>query len=668
VNPLFIDYETRSTVELRRTGVYPYAAHRDTFIWCMAYAYGDGPVQQWIEGDIFPPDVARHITFGGEVWAWNAQFERVMWRDCARRVYGWPELPDAQVFDIAADAAAMALPRKLELCAAVLGLDVRKDTEGAKVMQQLCRPKTMSGDEPVWHNDPVKLQRLYLYNRRDIEVERAVFKRTRRLPPHERLVYLLDQTINDRGVYLDRDLAAAVRKGAESEVARQNALLAEATGGALDKTTRLDRLKEWLAAAGGLTDENGAPLASLDKAALRELLDEGVRHLSPEVRAALEARREASKSSVAKTGAMFDCVSLDARMRGLLLYHGAHTGRWSGKLVQPQNFPRALDVERPESYISAVLRGEPQRMSVYAALLKPMLTAAPGRELYCADFAGIESRVVGWLADDANLLGQYTSGKSPYKETAAFIYGVNASEIVKPSERYQLGKMTVLGCGFGMGAEKFAKQVKEQAGVDLPPHMALRAVSAYREIYAAVPQYWFIVNACAVDAVSHPYEVFTAGSGSATVRFTARNGFLWIVLPSGRPLAYYEPRVIQRAVPWNKNDLRPAVQYSGYNTYTRQWERLALYGGLITENIVQAVARDLLANAMLRVEDAGYPVVLTVHDEIVSEVPIDTLGPVFKNADSGSFEDFLALMHVVPEWADGLPIAAEGWHGPRYKK
>jgi len=650
---LFIDFETRSTVELKRTGVYPYASHRDTYIWCMAWAFDDEPVALWREGEPLPSRIAQHVEHSGALWAHNAQFERVMWRDCARRRYGFPTVSDAQWWCTAAEAAASGLPRKLETVCAVLGLPVQKDAAGYRVMLQLCRPRAMDDDgEPVWWDAPEKLDALYAYCRRDVDAERAVWRRLRRLTESERRVYLLDQAVNDRGVRLDRDLAVAVRDAAREEVARQNAAIAGATKGAVTKITQVARLRGWLA-------EQGVHADSLDKASTTALLaDAG---LPSDALVALAARAEGARSSVAKVDAMLDCVGFGDRMRGLLRYYGAHTGRWAGQLVQPQNFPRALEFEDAQVYIPPVLAGEKPEyrssMAVYSALLRPMLTAAPGRKLLSGDFSAIEARALAWLSGCALMLEQFSQGRKIYHEMAARIFACSPEEIDKGSERYIVGKGVVLGCGFGMGAPKFASQVKAQTGLVIDSGLALAAVQQYRETYMEVPRYWDRVNAAALDAVRYPNEVFTAGTGKSTARFTARNGFLFVVLPSGRPMAYYRPRVVQRAVPWDRTDLRPAVEYEGFSSYTHQWEHLALYGGLITENIVQAVARDVLVDAVARVEGAGYPVVLTVHDEVVVEV-----------ATSMQLEVFLSLMRATPTWAPGLPIAVEGWEGERYRK
>jgi DNA polymerase len=653
-----VDFETYGTVELKRTGVYPYAAHHDTGIWCMAWALDDGEVQLWHPGLEIPQELVDHIAGGGEMRAWNAAFERVMWRDCLTRLV--PILPvprDEQWFCTMAEAGAMALPRALEHAAEVLRVTEQKDMKGNRLSKQMCRPRRFDSETgaPVWWDEPAKLQALYDYCRQDVRTERAVSQLVRRLNARERKLYLLDQKMNDRGVFLDRPLVVQAKTIADREVKKQDARLAAVTDGAVTRTTQVAKLKEWLVGQGlelptvGKGDEEKETLAAK---ALEELLSASPT-LSPEVREALESRAEAAKSSVAKLDSMLDCVGLDDRMRGLMLYHGASTGRWSGKLVQPHNFPRGLDYTAEEltALLARIAEGDPEHrvtMADLSAALRGMMTAGPGRQLVAGDFATIEVRVLAWLANETILLRQFREGRKLYHEIAGLIYDRPWQSIVKPSPEYQLGKNTVLGCGFGMGWEKFMTTT----GVE--EETARKAVGIYRDTYARVPMYWDEVNRAALTAVERPNQVFRVGH----CKFTHQGGYLWIVLPAGRSLAYAAPRIVDRPMPWDKHDLRPSVQYSGINSY-RKWERMHLYGGIITENIVQAVARDLLADAMLRVEAAGHPIILTVHDEIVAETEIRVVAEAL---------EIIAMMKVVPAWADGCPVDAEGWAGHRYRK
>lgn len=644
-----IDFETRSTVELKRTGVYPYAAHTDTDIWLMAWAIGDEEPQLWHPGEPFPDRLRAHIAAGAPLRAWNAQFERIMWRDVAAVRYGFPPVSNAQWHDTQAEALTLGLPATLADAARALGLEQQKDMRGHRLMLKMCRPRRWDDEVQrfVWWDSPENLAVLGAYCQQDVRTERAIAALVRPLTERERRVFLLDQTINDRGIAFDATLATAAKRIASREIERQNQLIAEATSGAVDRTTKVGLLKTWLTAQGLETE-------SLNKAALRELLDDSAA-LSPEVRAALGARQEAAKSSLAKIDAMFSVAGADRRLRGLLKYHRAHTGRWGGALVQPQNFPRGQDVKDPVSYIPAVLRYEPLPLNVIAALLRSMLVAAPGKVLAAADFAAVEARVLAWLAGEERLLELYRRGESPYPEMGAVIFGRPKNTIVKPSDDYTVSKNTVLGAGFGMGKDRFREQLWQQTGLAVSEGLAERAIRSYRELNTRIVEYWRLANSAAMEAVRNPGEVFSIPPRDGpSVKFTVRGAYLWVVLPSRRSLAYFRPRIEDRTTSWGET--KPAVTYLGYNTYTHQWGRIGTYGGMLTENIVQAVARDLLVDAMLRVEER-WPVVLTVHDEVVVEMdPTD------------SEEEFENLMKRTEPWANGLPVDVETWKGERYRK
>jgi len=649
-----IDFETASTVELKRTGVYPYARHSDTLIWCMAWRIGGDPeVSLWHPPQPFPPRLAAHIAAGGEMVAWNAAFERVMWKLCAQRRYGFPPVPDESWRCTMSEAMAMALPRALDKAAIVLRLDVKKDMEGKKLSLQMCRPRRFDDEgSPIWWDEQPKLLRLYDYCMQDVRTEEAISRMVRRLNPRELATYQHTQRMNDRGVTLDVELAMSAQIVAQNEIDKQNAILAEATDGAVTEVTKVARLKAWLVTQ-GVADSQGEALGSLDKEALRDLLADSTALTTPAL-VALQARQEAAKSSLKKIEAMLDCMDRDGRMKGLLLYHAASTGRWAGTLAQPHNFPRGSDVKDPEQYIGQVLRWEPTPLNVLSAMLRSMMTARPGHELLCSDFASIEARVLAWLAGQDDLVAAFASGAPVYKTMAAKVYRCGVDEIVKPSDRYTLGKSLILGCGFQMGAEKFVASSKAQYGLVVAPELAEEAVATYRAANPSIVSYWREMNDLALKAVLSPGEVFL--TREKRVKFLKRGGYLWITLPARRSLAYAAPKVVDRLTPWGET--RPAVEYSGTNSYTRQWERMALYGGSITENIVQAIARDLLADAGLRTEAAGYPTLLNVHDELISE----------RAVGEGSLEEFTTLMREVPEWAQGCPVDCESWRGTRYRK
>ena len=660
-----IDFESRSTVDLRRTGVYPYAAHPETDLWCMAYALGQGEVQLWLPGDPVPGEVTYALEKGYDFRAWNAQFERIMWRQIGTPSYGFPVVNNERWVDTAAEAAAMSLPRGLGRAAEVLKTEHQKDEGGHRLMLQLAKPRRQrKGGPPVWWDDPGKLAKLYAYCQQDVETERAIAYKLRALSPIETAIYNLDQQANDRGVLIDTELVSALQTLASEAVERANVRLVELTNGAVEAVTNPQNILRWIQAA-------GVPLEDLTKQTVAEALKGD---LEDRIREVLTIRAEAGKTSVKKLDAMERCLGKDSRARGLLLYHGAGTGRWSGKLIQPQNFPRP-SVDEPEQYIDQVLAGdydglalEHPVMEIVSSLLRSCFISAPGTRFMCADFASIEGHVTAWLAEQE-------SGMMSYEEMAGAIYDMDPADVSEDSDERRVGKESVLGGGFGMGWKKFQSRVQAQTGIVLDDEQALRVIDTYRARNYPIVKLWHALERAALRAVRHPGMVVSAGRNDC-IKYVVRGQFLWCILPSGRPLAYALPRIEQYV--WgrvgsvtSKQPMRyqpkgfapdalpeDAVEISTVNSMTKHWVRRSLYGGLQTENVVQAIARDLMATAMLRVEEAGYPVLLTVHDEVLAEVP----------NDHGNLAEFNALMSERPAWCQNMPLEVEGWEGPRYRK
>jgi DNA polymerase len=651
---LHLDVETRSAVNLKRDGPWVYARHPSTDLWCACWAIGDGAIQTWRPGDPPPTELVEHVAAGDPLVAHNAMsFERVIWRHVLAARYGWPEPTLEQWHCTGALAAAMSLPRSLDDAARALGLPAQKDMVGHRLMLQMARPRLVEPDgSMIWWDVPDKVGRLIAYCQQDVEVERALLQRLRPLSDAEREVFLLDARTNERGVAVDRDLVGAAEALVTETQAQLDAEMRRLTGGVVEAATQSGRLLTWLRARGVEAD-------SVDKPAVAELLGT---NLPDDVRRVLEVRAEAARNSTAKLKAFRARTCGDGRLRDNLLYHGAGTGRWSGKGVQLQNLPRASIVVDTEAAITAIRqREEPwwidafygPPLGVVSDCLRGMLIASPGLELIAADFAAIEARVLAWLAGQRDLIRLFAMGGDAYCHMAAEIYGRSADAIAKGSVERQLGKQAVLGCGYGLGAPKF-RTTCAKAGIQIDEALAERVVQTYRTTNGRIVALWRELERAALRAVEQPGLIVSASAGR--VRFRIKGDFLWLILPSGRPLAYAKPRIEDRETPWG--ELRPQVTYLGVNSITRAWERQSAYGGKWTENVVQAVARDLLAAAMLRLEKAGYPIVLTVHDEIVAEVP----------AGSGSVEEFEAIMCQLPDWATGCPVAAEGWRGLRYRK
>ena len=631
-----VDFETRSAVDLRKTGVYKYAADPSTDIWCMAYkAPWSDDVLVWQPGDEVDAYLEDWIRAGGLLSAWNANFERTIWNNIMVGRYQWPDTRINQWRCTMAQASAMGLPRSLGQAAAVLGVEEQKDKTGAALMLRMARPRKVNADGTVtWWNTKDKVEALVAYCRQDVRTELSVAEALNAMPDSERRLYQLDQRINDRGVALDVDLVHRVKALASNASTEIDAEIQRLTKGQVKAATNGMDLVAWL-------NSHGIATKSVDKQTVARLLTSDKLH--PVIREVLTLRQNGAKSSTAKYDAMLHAVNEDGRMRGLLVYHGAATGRWSGKLVQPQNFPRPQKKQDELDEIIAKLKAD-EDVSEHGAgtvlasdLLRSMLIAEDGHRLMFADYSAIEARVLAWVAGQNDLVETFRKGGDVYKEMASAIYNVDV-ENVTDAQR-QVGKMAILGCGYGMGGKRFAEQCASM-GIKVDEDEAKRIVSVYREKNNRIAQYWRDVEQDFVDMVKEAGRVGTVG----------------LPLPSGRSLTYHNPRIIQRETPWGA--MRDTAQVDTLNSVTRQWVSQIIWGGLLTENVVQATARDMMATAMMALEVKGYNVILSVHDEIISEVP----------DNFGSLDEMIDIMTRVPAWAKGCPINAEGKEGKRYRK
>ena len=631
-----IDFETRSAVDLRKTGVYKYAADPSTDIWCMAYkAPWSDDVLVWQPGDEVDAYLEDWIRAGGLLSAWNANFERTIWNNIMTGRYQWPDTRINQWRCTMAQASAMGLPRALGQAAAVLGVEEQKDKTGAALMLRMARPRKVNADGTVtWWNTKDKVEALVAYCRQDVRTELSVAEVLNAMPDSERRLYQLDQRINDRGVALDVDLVHRVKALAGNASIEIDAEIQRLTKGQVKAATNGMDLVAWL-------NSHGIATKSVDKQTVARLLTSEQIH--PVIREVLTLRQNGAKSSTAKYDAMLHAVNEDGRMRGLLVYHGAATGRWSGKLVQPQNFPRPQKKQDELDEIIAKLKvdgdvSEHGAGTVLASdLLRSMLIAEDGNRLMFADYSAIEARVLAWVAGQHDLVETFRNGGDVYKEMASAIYNVDV-ENVTDGQR-QVGKMAILGCGYGMGGKRFAEQCATM-GIKVDEDEAKRIVSVYREKNNRIAQYWRDIEQEFVEMVKGAGRVGTVG----------------LPLPSGRSLTYHNPRIIQRETPWGA--MRDTAQVDTLNSVTRQWVSQIIWGGLLTENVVQATARDIMATAMMALEVKGYNVILSVHDEIISEVP----------DNFGSLDEMIDIMTRVPAWAKGCPINAEGKEGKRYRK
>ena len=641
---LEMDIETFSDVDLIKCGVYAYADSPAFEVLLFAYSFdgGETRVIDLAQGEELPEEVAEAVFDGSVVkTAFNANFERT----CLSKHFGRYLPPDSWHCS-AVQAAVLALPRSLEDVGAVLGLDEQKMKEGKELIRYFCvpcKPTKANGGRRrnLPCHAPEKWELFKTYCMRDVDVEKAIRRKLGKfpIPEGEMEVYRLDQRINDRGVLVDMGL---VRQAVRCERLHKEVVTGRAyelTG--LENPNSVAQLKGWLG-------ENGVEAESLSKKAVAELI-EGA---DGEVEELLRLRLLMAKTSVKKYEAMERSVCSDGRVHGLLQFYGANrTGRWAGRLVQVQNLPQN-HIEDLELARRLVREGRFEDVEmlydstpkVLSELIRTAFVPEPGCRFIVADFSAIEARVLAWLAGERWRLEVFSSHGKIYEASASAMFHVPIEEVTKGSPLRQKGKIAELGLGYGGAAGALVSMGALDMGLsedDLPP-----LVAAWRRANPHITQFWWDVDKAAVEAVTKRMK-----TRAGRIGFEYRSGILFVMLPSGRKLAYVKPRM---AV--NKFG-REGLTYEGI-LENKKWGRIETYGPKLVENIVQGTARDLLAEAMLRVERKGYPIVMHCHDEIIAEV----------SEGSGSVEEMCEVMAVCPSWAAGLPLRADGYECPFYQK
>jgi DNA polymerase len=678
------DIETRSEVDLKKVGVHVYAEDPSTRImaaaWIVEWERGKcsdpiiwhGNMDDYAASPPMPATVAMLIEDGCRVTGHNAAFEAAIDTLHAGPVLGWP-VPKLEQLDCTmVRAAVQALPLDLDGLCKVLNLAVEKDSAGSRLMMQMCKPRAPHKDEDpngvYWHYDAEKLDRLTKYCVTDVLAEIGVDHILRPLQPQEVNVWRLDQVMNNRGVEVDIGFVHRAQGFADRTLARANKKMAAITGGAVEKVSQLARLKDWVKAQGielktiTKTRRNGEEYETeaADKEAILELLCKP--DLPEGVKDALELRLDAGKSSLAKLG-KFAGYAPRGRARGNLQFHAAATGRWGGRGIQLQNLVRSTIPEGEGGWDQAwedmqqygddtleMIWGSP--FATLAKMMRGAVIAKPDHKLYFGDYSSVEARGCVWAAEETEIINLFARGGKVYEETAAFIFGIPVEDVTK-QQRF-LGKNTVLGRGYGMGATKFQATCKKQ-GVLIPIETAEKAVRGWRELNPKVCDFWRALEAACKEAILNPGEVFSAGPFKYCK--PPKQKWLQCRLPSGRVLWYARPFFKDVENPKTKKRSRQIAHW-GVNSYTKQWAVETTWGGKLLENCIQGMCRDFLASALLRLEAAGYHPVLSVHDEAISETP----------EDFGSVEEFLRLMTIIPAWGEGFPLKAEGGSGTRYAK
>jgi hypothetical protein len=645
-----IDFETRSRINLTKAGAWRYAADPSTDVRCIAYAIDDDPVELWLPGNKVPAAILEAAADSDCLFvAHNAQFERAVSKLILEPHYGWLEIPVERWRCTMAAALALALPAKLAKIAEVLELENQKADDG--IMHQMSKPRPpRKGEDPAgvyWFDDAERLQKLYAYCKQDVACERELACWLPPLSDAEQALWCLDQRINDRGFYSDGALiekAIGITKAAVATVKDQ---LNKITGGEIETGYQTARMQAFLAA-------RGCELEDLQKDTLSQALRRV--DLGDEVRRIIELRLEAAHAAAGKMPALKAWRAVDGRARGTFRYHGAATGRWSGSGPQPQNFRR--ESEGTAEKVAAVMTGDLESVRLLGApievvgdVARASICAPPGFRLLIGDFSGIESRGLAWIADERSKLEQWAKfDRTGAPEDDPYFIGGRSLGFPQDVAR-KFGKTADLAFGYQGGAGAYKNFAPKD---DTASEAQIQGFKlAWRRRHPQIEQFWRGIDRAAIAAVNRAPEVIRYGRLTLQVKTLDDASFLLITLPSGRRLSYPFPKVIiagrysQPAVAFMDNAQGRWIPCRGGE---------GAYGGTWTENIVSGIARDLLSAAMQRLEAAGYRIVLHVHDEIVCEL----------EDGIGSLEEFKALIEQLPDWAEGLPVAAKVRNGPRF--
>ena len=657
---------------LPSVGAAVYSEHPSTEILSFAYDLKLGAgAQLWLPGMPSPADLFDHFATSGLVEAWNVLFEYWIWTNIGTARLGWPALSPLQLRCAMAKARAWSLPGALENAAKVIGAPEQKDPKGKALLRKLSVPRSPTKkDKRLRHtypDSPEDFHALYDYCKQDIKAEAAVSERTPDLQPQELDLWLLDQRINTRGMAIDRIALDNCISIVHQATDRYTQELRTITDGAVQSAGELQKLQKWLEA-------NGLPMPSLAAAYIETTLDRG--DIPPACRRVLEIRSSLGASSVKKLFTIDRRLSRDNRLHDMFAFCGAdRTGRWAGRGPQPHNLPNSgpvanWGIEAVESALEALAtRDLPtveaiggDALAVVSGCLRGLFCAAPGHELICSDYSAIEAVILAFLAGEEWRMEVFKTHGLIYEASAAKITGIPFDEFVRHKKetgnhhpmRSKIGKVAELASGYqgSVGAWK-------QFGADefMDDDEILHNVRAWREASPRIPRLWYGLEDAARAAITNPGQ----GYSYHGITFGVKEDVLYCRLLSGRLLAYHSPRLYPDKTPWGKPIMR--ITYMGWNAdYTKGptgWMRLDTYGGKLTENVVQAMARDVLAYGMLGLDRAGYNIVLHVHDEVAAEVPVGT----------GSIEEFEQIMATMPAWCSDWPIKATGgWRGKRYRK
>lgn len=633
---IVIDFETKSPVDIELHGNMIYTHHPETDVLMMAYKINDQPTQQWF------PDMPVPDFEDDTIYAFNFEFELAIWNNVCTR-YGFRSITAEQMMDVQAICARYGLPQNLENAAKVLRVLTQKDTFGKRLIKLFCTPpygRDSNGNILPTLKDQWNM--FCLYNIHDVDATYQVLKAlpSDTLNESERKIWLLNHEINVRGIPVAVNEAKQIKRVTEAFLDEHNDRLPYLTNGAVEKVTQVKRIKDWMSKLGYNVESLTAD--ELAKWLRRDDLPDNLTEV-------LEIRAGMGLSSLGKYKRI-ENEAYQGRMFHNSRYYGAHTGRITGMGLQLLNLPRAK-VSDPEAEIDkffdlSIVYENPVLSA--RALVRPMIKAPEGKVLMAADFSSIEYILLMWLAQDWNAVERFANKFDPYKDLAVHMYNVPYEEVTK--DQRQMGKMGVLGCGYGLGAVGFVRYA-DTWGVQLPLTQAKSTVKGFRDLYSGVPKVWYALNDCAINACEFPGREFAAYN--TVFRYVQdRNGNPWLrmQLPSGRAMFYWNPKVEDGT--YGRN-----VTSWSIDQKTKTWAKKYMTPGKWTENVIQAIGRDLLYHAKMII-NKKYPIIFSVYDEVVVEV----------DEDKADLQDFINCMCSIPSWGKGLPVRADGYISTRYKK
>lgn len=653
---LFIDVETYSSVDIKESGAYKYIESPDFEILIIGYALDNGSVNivDLAQGDDIPEEFEEAL-FDPECVkvAHNAVFERLSFKRIGYNV------PAEQWYCTSVKAAYCGLPLSLDEVSKALNLTDKKLDTGKALIKYFscpCKATRVNGMRTRNYPEhaPEKWEMYKEYNKYDVLAEREIFKRLEAyiIPDIERKMYVLDQNINDRGILVDMELA-------ESAIAVDNTYTSILTQHAqqltgLENPNSPVQIRQWIEKA------TGCVVMSLSKETMPDLMKEFADY--PDVIELLNIRKKLSKTSIKKYYAMLNCAMKDHRVRGTFQFYGANrTGRWAGRLLQLQNLSKnhISHIEVPREMIRARDWESVEMMyddvaDILSQLVRTALIASPGKVFSVADFSAIEARAISWLANEKWRMDVFRGDGKIYEATGAKMFNVPISAITKGSVLRDKSKISELALGYEGSLGALKRMGGERMGLSDTEMMSL--VRKWRSANPAIVDMWKEIDEASKEAVRYQRPV------SCTCRniiFDCNDEFMTIQLPSGRKLFYYGPKFKDKKIGCSTMPTR-VLCYQGVVQETKQWGEIDTYGGKLTENIVQAISRDLLGNSMLNLEANDYHPVCHIHDEVLCEVPEE-------NAQA-YYEEMASIMGTPPEWASDLPLRADGYTTPFYLK